>query len=423
MNPRFSLTCLLLLPAVFAIPAGGAAEGDIDIFTGTGVELAPAGEMKKANLLLPAGANNLVFSIPGQPGKGVLMPEVEPEPEPKLPDGKLAAAVLQRILAAGPEKEDGEKEKEGAAAPEKPKTPLSAEVDKNLREFVKEIAAAGRKQIQEDMQQTVRELTERIRPDDAAAAKLQALSLSAIDASMDNREEKYRDWLAPLLSQQGNPAETLQQWRQQPAEGWTSNNMVKGLVPPVQTEVWKNGLKEILTPEQQTIREAAEKERSKKILEECADWLATNEGRMATPLDQLMDIRLNRILQYGGVDEARKKELTEAAAAAVKNVTAAWRTQAEISLADTDEKFRKRLLKSEVGLNFDISEKNYLPQEQEVWKTAYDRILTEPERAGMEEHRRHSRTRRAVALTMSLLDVMDECVSFSETQYEKLLEL
>lgn len=356
----------------------------------------------------------LVTAAPGRCGGGIdpgdgAMPVTLAD---EVVVDELVVEELDVDIAAG----------EPAAADEEEKKPkLSADEEKAFGEFVKKAGESRREQLKAAMEKTVSELVEVTKLDSAGKEKLEALVPRAVDASMDKWDEKFREWVLPMLIQSGDAAATLKQWK--PFQ-FATNNKLAGVVSPAQTVVWKEGVKQILTAEQWSAQEVAEKARRLKVLHEMDDYLTASGAQAGDALAQAMDAHLKRFLQSAEIDEERQKKLKQAADAAVKSTLTAWRQRAENIVLEMDDKSREQISRQTGNvMGVDTTDKANRPDQQQVWQDAVAQILTESERKLLDARRAEIRIRRANALTMSLIADLDRLVGFSETQRTKLREL
>jgi len=300
------------------------------------------------------------------------------------------------------------------------KEPKEEEVfgeEKAIRGFVKKATASRRQVLAKGLEKTVAGLVKEMKLDAAAKQKLEALGTRAYEAAVAEWGVKCREWAVAMIDQSGE--EALNGWD---PDQLASNQQIVA-TEPEETAEWRDGLKQILTAEQWAAREEKENAGMEKLRKEFADYLASSEAQAGEMMASGMDSLLSRILQHGGIDEDRRKKLKQAAGEAVKVTLAGWRVRAEKQLLKMDESTRERMTQRNGLMGVNTSDKANQPQEQTVWKEALAQVLTEVERAQVEERQRVSRGRRAESLGMVLVADLDRLVGFSEKQRSGLLEL
>ena len=310
---------------------------------------------------------------------------------------------------------------DGAEADEEPAgRVLSAEEKKAMEDFVKKGLEARRKQAAKAMEQRVADEVKEVKLEKAAEKKLESLIPKAVDASMPGWEKEFRKWLQPIVQQSGEGAAGIEKWQ---AEAYIRNVPPGESKPPQDTDEWKNGLKAILTAEQWTAREEAMKSEDKKFQEEMGDYLATCEGQAGDQMASTMDTVINRIMQFGEIDEARQKKLKAAADEAVKLTVKDWRGRTEKQLKATPKEQREQMANRGGIMGVDTTSKDNQPQEKQVWKDALAQILTDAERKTIEDRRMEVRGRRAEALALILVADLDRLIGFSDKQRGEFLAL
>ena len=296
---------------------------------------------------------------------------------------------------------------------------LSAEDRKAIDAFVKKASEFRQRQVEKLMATRTADIVKVAQLDAAAEAKLKSLAGDAIRDTQKKWEGKFRDWMLPIITRNGNsPVDALRSWR---PEQIVANNNFGGATAPDRTETWTTGLKNTLTPEQFAAFDAWEQPRLAKLREQLKDYLDASEGQAGEVMDRAMEPVVSRILKFGEIDEERQKAIRAAASQAVKATLADWRSRVEKQLMDMEEPQRAQMMKRGGSMGVNNADKDNDPQEQKVWKDAVAGILTDAERKKIEERRGELRTSRAEALGRVLLADLDRLVGFNESQRTTIL--
>ena len=363
--------------------------------------------MRKSRIWL--GCSALLFSMPAGQGK-----EAVDLLEGKAVELKVEVPAFPAAQAAA------EKEKEEKVAEKLGADLLPEAVRKDFAEFTSKVAAQRRLQLQPDMEKTVQDLQEKAKLDEAGSTRLKALAAVAVDESMKAWEEQFGLRYAPYLVQSGDPGATLKGWK---PEQFVGNSAGLVAIAPTHTVVWKDGLKAILTPEYHAAMEGEAAEQRKRVLTEMEGYLADAEFKAGELFSGIMDDEVEKILQHRELDETRLKALRGAAEEARKATLQDWRKRAENRLVEMDEKSLKLFSKNRGEQAVDPAEPKNRPQEQAIWKTARETILTVPEQQAIREGLQGVKDRRAGALAMTVISQIDTMIGLSGSQREKLLEL
>lgn len=297
---------------------------------------------------------------------------------------------------------------------------LSEKQEKWLTEFVKKTADFKKKAFEKEAESAAKELKDSLKLDDAAQAKLKELAPKAAAAAHEVWTAKCKEWLSPFLAQAGEGDGAMAGWE---AEDIANSSTVPGAIDPAETEVWKKGVAEILTPEQIKAHSDLETERIAKLREQLADYLAASEAQASEVITRAMESALNRILQYSEIDEERKKKLKAASDEAVKLTVADWKVRAEKQLLQMSESQREQMTRNGGFMGVNTNEKHNKPDLQKVWQEASRSVLTEIEQKQIKERRAEARGRRAEALAMVLVSELERFVGFNDKQREEITKL
>ena len=299
------------------------------------------------------------------------------------------------------------------------KTPeLSEEVKQALDEFIPKAAKVKRKQFEGQMQTAVDEVVKDQKLDRPVQKKLEAGTGKAVDAAMTQWEKAFRKFVEAQA--QNITAANIKDWSPQ---AWSNQQINADLPPPPESDEWKAVLKDVLAPEQLTARETAAAAAEKKFQEDFGDYLATCEGQAGDQMAGAMESEVQRISQFSGMDEERRKKLKAAGDDAVKECVKAWRRKMENQLKSMEEKQREQMTSRGGMMNVNMTEKEYQPKEREVWKTALASLLSDDERKTLEARYQEVRARRADALAIILVNDLDRLAGFSAEQRGKFLPL
>ena len=297
---------------------------------------------------------------------------------------------------------------------------LSAAEKKTLETFVKKATEERRKQLTTDMEQVAEAEEKEAKLDKAAVKALKALTAKSVDAAIPAWEKEFRKYIQPLVERLDDATVGMSTWS---AEAYSRNVPLTAAPPPQESDLWKSGLKEILTAGQWTAREEAQKAEEKKFQEDMGDYLATCEGQAGDQMAAVMDSTINRILQFGDIDEERRKKLKAAADEAVKQTVKEWRQRTEKQLRTMGKEQREQMTNRGGVMGVNVSEKENQPQEKPVWKEALAQILTDAERKVIDDRRMEVRGRRAEALALILVADLDRLIGFSDKQRAEFLAL
>lgn len=295
---------------------------------------------------------------------------------------------------------------------------LPESIRKNFSDFAGKVWELRRAELRPALEEAVKEVKTKGKLNAEAAARLDALAESAMKDSERIWLEKFAEMRAPSFVDE-DPVEVLKSWT---PDQFAADTTVS-LTPPDRTEVWKQGLKEIVTPEYHAAVEAEAKAAGEKALKEAEGVLLDAETRADEALAKLMDTELEPIFLYVTLDENREKALRKAAEEARKAILKNWRRRAEKQVTEMAGPSDKRPQQQPRDFEMNLSEKENRPQENELWRKARRDILTESERQSIEEGQKEIKQRRATALAMMILAEMDQQVGFSSAQRGQLLTL
>jgi len=298
---------------------------------------------------------------------------------------------------------------------------LSREAWRALRVLAEQAGQVRRRQIKPELEKVLQELTVSARLEAGVVEKLTAALPLAVEESMKDWEKSFCEWLTPYLTDNGGDAMAmLKSWK---AGQLASNTGQFRMVSLTKTAAWADALKANLTPEQLKRVADAEAAQRAKIVEEIAPFLDTAEGTAAEGFTAAMELEVDKVTQFGSLDEARTKKLKDAADEVVKQTAKEWRTRAEGKILDMDEKSRKQLMAQGRGFGVNPKEKANEPWQREPWLSVKADIFTAEEKAAMEAGRQQGKQRRIDALGMMTIAEMDRQIGFSALQRGKLLEL
>ncbi len=338
----------------------------------------------------------------------------------KLAQPLLRARVVQQVqvrAAAGAGvANDAEDEEDGEDKPEAPK--LSDEQKAALEEFFEKASKMKRKMFEGQMETAVRELAEEQKLEREARKKLEAGTGKAVDATMTAWEKAFRKYVEQQAVQA--TAANIKAWS---AQSWSNYNINADLTPPAETEEWKAVIKEVLTAEQMTAREAAAKAAEEKFQKDFGDYLATCEGQAGDQMSAVIDSEVERIARFSKIDDERRKKLKAAGEEAVKECVKAWRRRMENQLKSMDEKQREQMTSRGGRMSVNLTETEFQPKERQAWKDGLAQLLTDAERQSLEDRYLEVRTRRADALAIILTSDLDKLVGFNAEQRTKFLPL
>ncbi|RYD32653.1 MAG: hypothetical protein EOP86_15215 [Verrucomicrobiaceae bacterium] len=370
-----SLLCALLL---LAPPAGWAAAAP-DLFEGEKIKPQPLGD----EVLLD----------------GKLL-----ELEVELPDFPAAREADEKGLL------DKTKVKTGWAL-------LPETIRRDFAAFSEKVVELRRGELKPDLDKAVIGVKEKARLDAEGAAKLDALAESAMNESLRNWQAEFAERYAPDLLK-GDAEALLKSWKPEQFTFGTAPSPIS----PARTDVWKEGLRKIVTAEYYAAAEAEAKAAREEAQQAAERILTEAEKGAGGVLSTAMDAELESILLNVELDEAREKALRKAAEDAVKDTLKRWRERAEKRMEEMDDQILSQVQRIE-DLGVGDPEAAGKPQDSEIWRTARGGVLTENERQSIAEGQERIKQRRAEALAMTMLAEVDQQVGFSEAQREKLLAL
>ncbi|MDB6070054.1 MAG: hypothetical protein JWL81_1225 [Verrucomicrobiales bacterium] len=379
---------------------------------------------------IPADPAKPADAKPADPAKAaepakVAEPAAEAKPEVKVEAMLLEDASAVKIeadpLPDFPAAQEAKKKEDEAKTVAKVGVALLPEKSRlAFANFTSKLAVLRHKELDPEMEKTVAEMKEKGKMDAAATAKLTALGKEAVKEAVEIWLDKFAERYAPNLAQSDDVEDVLSNWN--PEQFASSNNLI--LSPaPTETRVWKDGLKNVLSPENYAAVEEESKKEKKQILEDMANLLADAESRASEVINRTMESELEQLLHYTEIDEARQKELRAASEAAVKETVGEWRKRAEGKLLEMDPKLLKQMNARNNEIGVDFSDEKNKPQTKAVWVDAGKKLLTSAETDAIAAGRENSKNRRAEALALMILGEMDRLVGFNQTQREQLLAL
>lgn len=294
---------------------------------------------------------------------------------------------------------------------------LPETVRQDFAVFSGKVAELRRGELKPDLDKTVLAVKEKAKLDAEGAAKLDALAESAMNESLRNWESAFMERYAPDLLK-GDAEALLKSWKPEQFTFGTAPSPLS----PARTEVWREGLRKIVTPEYYAAAEAEAKAAREEAQQGAMGILIDAENRFSGVLATAMDAELEGVFLYVELDEAREKAMRKAAEDAVKDTLKAWRERAAKRMEEMDDQTLRQVRQIEdLGVTYPGAESP--PQDSAAWRAARSGVLTEKERQAVAEGQERIKQRRASALAMTVLGEMDRQVGFSEAQREKLLAL
>ncbi len=325
----------------------------------------------------------------------------------------LLTGAFAVVLVLGVTGQEGQEE---TAVDEKR---LTAEEDLAFGEFLDKAAESRRQEAGKQVGEAIAALIQELDLDEPSQEALRSLRPRVAEGVETVWRERFRQWLTPYLLQSGDAVNMLKQWN--PEEIGANSGEVSVRVEL--TEAWKEGLAEILTPEQADKHVELEAQRQSRVQEQLAEYLDACESSAFDSLIPLMDGDLDEIRQLAGLDDARREKLEKLAEEAVKVTVGHWRERSEQRLLEMAEEQREMMISRGGMMGVDISSEDMQPHKSAAWQEALAEILTEDERAFIAAKRAEYRARRSEALGMVFIDAADRFVGLNEQQRVALLSV
>lgn len=297
---------------------------------------------------------------------------------------------------------------------------LTDEARGALADFVKRAVRVRQDAVRTKLDQVVNEIREKTKPDEAGVAALKTLGDTLLQEEMKMWENDFQGRMAVRLGNLADPVAQVKGWNVQQI---LNREPSPALAVMLQGKAWQDGLKKILKPEAFAAMEQEAAAKKETILKESADYLADATIQVKTALGNRMDTELDQVLQFAGLDETREKSLREAGEKAIGECLQKWRTRVETDLLGKDEKERIKLQNGQTQVAVDPEDPDYQPQSSPAWLAAKQAILTDAEKAGVEQRRLQARQKRVSAIASVILAETDRLVGFNQAQREKILEL
>ncbi|MDB6135211.1 MAG: hypothetical protein JWM59_3454 [Verrucomicrobiales bacterium] len=342
------------------------------------------------------------------------------KPQPLGDEGLLDSKLLElevKLPDFPAVREADEKDRMAKNNPKAGWALLSENVRKDFAAFSGKVAELRRGELKPDLEKAVLEVKEKAKLDAEGAAKLDALAESAMNESLRSWEAAFMERYAPDLLK-GDAEALLKSWKPEQFTFGTAPSPIS----PARTEVWKDGLRKMVTPEYYAAAAAEAKAAREEALQAAGRILLDAENRFGGVLSTAMDAELESVFLYVELDETREKAIRKAAEDAVKDTLKRWRERAAKRMEEMEDQTLKQVQQIEdLGVGDPGAESK--PQDSEIWRTARSAVLTENERQSIAEGQERIKQRRAEVLAMTVLAEVDQQVGFSEAQREKLLAL
>lgn len=321
----------------------------------------------------------------------------------------VAIAAPRQALAAAP-----------PASEAPPQVSFPPEIEKRLSEVLDQSRAAKGRQWDERMSRELDEVTRLTGLDEAARKGLQPLVAELVASSLREWQPKFRAWLRNYLSPYADEVETAGQLLSQ-TEMLTNMDWFGGYHRPFEDPRWREGLRRVLTPEQDAALEKASAGKKAAIAKETGEILqraieqtrAQQEAPLLT-MCEAIEATLN-------LTEERAAELRALARQAVAAPLEKVRARAARNLLAMEESQRQQVVASgQLGVPFEESDHE---AQRTAWEAGLARVLSPVEqirvRATQDEHTDlQIRTMARVLLTR-----LDESVAFTAAQRGPLLPL
>lgn len=298
--------------------------------------------------------------------------------------------------------------------------PLAPEVEERLAEFLKSARAAKRevwatqsRQMIEDFAKTAGVPQDRVRA-------LNMPTDEAIERSLDEwaatARDGWRKW-AEQVSVQG--LEVFDQVLGQVGE-YVRSDYFADFRRPLEQPQWLAALRATFPPEQAATWERMEKERQEAVLKEIAEPFKAAAERTREMLRANLKKKGAGIRSALNLPEDRAAKFDELADTIVNGAPEVWRARSTRNFLWMDEAHRRTMLQSNFHIHPDDKETARMEAD---WDAGVAKLLTPQEvnrlRVTLDEYKE----RRTTALAGILITQLDEQVSFTASQRERLRPL
>jgi hypothetical protein len=319
----------------------------------------------------------------------------------------LLALALAIVGMAGPA--PGQQ----APADTKPAVVLPPEVEAKLTEFLKAVVAAKRKLLSEEANKTVEDVKKVTGLDGEPVKALQTAAQQAADLSLP-------DWTTNLGAQwRSMPAQQLENFLPQAmlqAQAYANADWPGKYVHPAEQPVWKDALRQVLSPGQLAAWEKVQADRKAAFEKEIGSYLDAQAKRVNEQYLQTMLVKSQDIARVLGWPKERAGELDALARSAVDQATQKSREMTRQSLMSMTEAQRLQIVKSQGG--YFVSGET--PEKEEVWRDGLAKLLSDDEQKQWQAAQEERKRRRVQAAGKMLLALADEKVALTAAQRQKL---
>ncbi|MCB1229773.1 MAG: hypothetical protein KDN19_05885, partial [Verrucomicrobiae bacterium] len=153
------------------------------------------------------------------------------------------------------------------------------------------------------------------------------------------------------------------------------------MFPPMefhQSKIWRDGLKEVLSPGQLTQWNEASETKRKKEEEKFSNILTTMEGRQRSEFEELIDEEMHRVIETTKLEEPQSENLKKAAKVAVDTCLEKWSEAGLNIFRRLPRSSRETVIEAN---RFHFATTGIEPTELPAWTEALEKTLTPSQQA------------------------------------------
>jgi hypothetical protein len=302
---------------------------------------------------------------------------------------------------------------------EQPKLP--PELEKRVDEFYAKLRSTQKDLWEARMKQEIADIAKTTNLGADGQKKLEAPAQQAIDISLDPWLGKT-DWGLRKILSTASPmqAKLIMDQRFVSVSG-LSHGLGVNVLAPWEQDVWRQALRQVLTPDQLAAWEKVEADRRAAAEKEVADALKMTGDNVRESRTNGLLTEAKHLEMVAGLDADQSAKLESLVKTVVDISMQKWQDRNVHEIDNMDAEARHQVASQRTfWLDPDSGE---MPDKQPEWTDGIAQILSSDQKARMAAADEVTRQRRAHALAQILVMILDQKIAFTEAQRQKLIPL